>query len=459
VHGLDGYHGLLTLSLQETHQGTIVGEPFVVPGGRFNELYGWDSYFIILGLLNDGRTTLAKSIVNNLVYELEHYGQILNANRTYYLTRSQPPFLSSMILAVYEHLPKNESTRKWLTRTLYAAIREYETVWTNSHRATSTGLSRYFDVGLGQPPEVEPGHFDAVYSEFSKQYSMDVESFTQAYKTGSLCVPELDLYFIHDRAMRESGGDTSYRLVGQCADLLTVDLNSLLYKTEMDVAFIIKAEFEDAFRTPAGAVERSGVWEQRAATRQLQVHRYMWNPERGMFFDYNMRQQQQTDFVSATIFFPLWAKLATPEEAYKLVKNALPLLEMAGGIAGSSEESRGPITADRPPRQWDFPYGWAPHQILIWEGLQNYGFKEEAERLAYRWLHTITSNAVNYNGVIPEKFDVVNCSHRVSAEYGNVGTKFSYVPHEGFAWTNSSYQLGLRLLSSNQIQRLNQLNQ
>jgi alpha,alpha-trehalase len=457
VRGLDGFHGILSLSLRETPNGIIVGEPFVVPGGRFNEMYGWDSYFTILGLLTDGKQELAKSMVDNLIYEIEHYGQILNANRTYYLTRSQAPFLSSMILAVYDHLPKNGETRNWLTRTLNSAILEYENVWTNSHHGTKTGLTRYFDMGVGQPPEVEPGHFNAVYSHYARHHSMNVESFVQSYTSGNLGVPELDEYFIHDRAMRESGHDSSYRLVGQCADLVTVDLNSLLYKTEADIASIIRREFKGTFKTSTGRIERSQVWELRAATRRTQIDNYLWNRERGAFFDFNVRLQKQTGYISATTFYPLWAQLATPEQACSLVKNALPLLEMAGGIAGSTEESRGPISENRPPTQWDFPNGWAPHQILIWEGLQNYGYIEEAKRLAYRWLHTITSNAVNYNGVVPEKFDVVACSHHVDAEYGNVGTTFSYVTHEGFAWTNASYQLGLRVLSKKSIRKLNQL--
>jgi alpha,alpha-trehalase len=457
VLALGGQHGILSLALRETQGGTVTGEPFVVPGGRFNELYGWDSYFAILGLLNDGRPELAKSMVDNLLYEIEHYGQILNANRTYYLTRSQPPFLTSIIVAVHKHLPKDHGTKQWLTRALSSAIKEYKTVWTNSHHATTTGLSRYFDWGIGPPPEVEQGHFNAVYRHYANQCKMDVEDFSRAYQARLISVPEVDNYFFHDRAMRESGHDTTYRLVGQCADLLTVDLNSLLYKTETDIASIIRREFHGIFTTAAGDVETSETWEQRGACRKEWIHEYLWDRGRGMFFDYNFRTNQQTGYVSPTTFYPLWAGVASAEQAYLLVKNALPLLEMSGGIAGSSEESRGPISEERPARQWDFPYGWAPHQVLVWQGLQNYGYREEAERLAYRWLHTITANAVKYNGVITEKYDVVACSHHVNAEYGNVGTSFFSATHEGFVWTNASFQLGLRLLPRKSIQALNQL--
>ena len=128
-------------------------------------MYGWDSYFIVLGLITDGKVDLARSIVDNCVYEIRHYGAVLNANRTYYLTRSKPPFLTSMAIAVYGRLHRDEQSKKWLTRTLKAAIAEYYNVWMNRDHLTATGLSRYFDRGSGIPPEVEPGHYDGVIRE------------------------------------------------------------------------------------------------------------------------------------------------------------------------------------------------------------------------------------------------------------------------------------------------------
>ena len=130
---------------------------------------------------------------------------------------------------------------------------------------------------------------------------------------------------------------------------------------------------------------------------------------------------------------------------------------MPGGIAGSTEASRGAITPEHPPRQWDFPNGWAPHQMLVWQGLIDYGYERIAQRLVYRWLYTITFNAANYNGTVPEKFDVATRSHQVFAEYGNVGTKFSYITREGFGWTNTSYQLGVSLLPLELRDDLNRL--
>ena len=160
VRSRDGTHGLLSLSLITNADGTISGEPYVVPGGRFNELYYWDSYFIIQGLLQDGRKDLARGMADNLLYEMEFYGKIPNANRTYYLTRSQPPFLTSIIRAIYE---SGAADRNWLAAALKIAMTEYQTVWMSPQRLVSIGhyqLNRYYDSGRGPCPEVEPGHYD-----------------------------------------------------------------------------------------------------------------------------------------------------------------------------------------------------------------------------------------------------------------------------------------------------------
>lgn len=460
VRGLEGKHGLLSLALDRTAGGAYVGVPFIVPGGRFNEMYGWDSYFEVLGLLKDNRVDLAKALTENMVYEITHYGQILNGNRTYYLTRSQPPFLTSMGLAVYEHLPKNEETQMWLARVFHAAIKEYYTVWMRKPRLTDTGLSRFYAEGLGPPPEVEAGHFDAIYRPYAEERRLDVRTFETLYKAGEFTIPALDRFFVHDRCVRESGHDTTYRWDWEgdrCADFVTVDLNCLLYKTEIDIARTIETLFGGTLKLEDGAEETSAVWHARAKSRKELITRLLWDQEAGMFFDYDFVNRKRYAFVSATTLYPLWAKLATVEQAEALVRNALPLLEMPGGLAGSSEQSRGAISERRPARQWDYPYGWVPHQMLAWTGLVNYGYENLAQRLCYRWLYTITRTAVDYNGTVPEKLDVVTRSHEVFAAYGNVGTEFEHVPMEGFGWMNASYQVGLTYLPPDLRARLNDL--
>ena len=152
---------------EKTGQIDLRGIPFVVPGARFNELYNWDSYFIALGLLEDGRLDLAKGPVDHFIFEIQHYHKIMNGNRTYYLLRSQPPFFTDFTRRVYERMlsdqPEHKAQHKaWLHRALCAAIKEYHMVWMSEPRFDpNTGLSRYHPEGLGVPPETEASHFTA----------------------------------------------------------------------------------------------------------------------------------------------------------------------------------------------------------------------------------------------------------------------------------------------------------
>jgi alpha,alpha-trehalase len=450
---IDDKPGLLSLALAEDARGALHGLPFVVPGGRFNELYGWDSYFEALGLLQDGRLDLGQGMVEHFLYEIRHYGQILNANRSYYLTRSQPPFLTSMGLAVHAHLPEGPSRDQWLRRVIETAIREYETVWMGKRRLTPTGLSRYHADGIGMPPETEEGHFDAVLRPYAAAAGMDVRAYSRRYLKREIVEPALDAHFVHDRTMRESGHDTSNRLEGCAADLCTVDLNSLLYKYEIDIARTLES-FGGHLDLENGTRHEAAEWHARARRRQDLVNALLWDEERGMFFDYDFVRKRRTGYESATTLYPLWAGLASREQARLLVERALPRFEAAGGLVAGTEASRGPVTEERPQRQWDYPFGWPPHQMLAWQGLLDHGFTEAAQRLAYRWLLMITRNAADYNGTIPEKYDVVNRSHRVFVEYGNVGTDFDYITREGFGWMNASYQVGLTLLTAEQRGKL-----
>ncbi len=481
VRSLDEEPGLLSLALYRTDTGRIAPAPFVVPGGRFNEMYGWDSYFIVLGLLADGRVGLAKAMVDNHVYEIEHYGRILNANRTYYLSRSQPPFLTSMATAVLERLPRTPETHDWLAGVLRAAIREYETVWTQGNRLTPTGLSRYYDAASGMPPEVAPAEYANVLRPHAARHGLNVTTFAARYRAGQIQSPELDEHFVHDRAMRESGHDTTYRLVGRAANLNPVALNSLLYKYEMDIARTIRCEFDDRLALAAGRRTSSREWTERAQSRRRRMFELMWNEEQGLFLDYDFVAKRQLEYVSATTLYPLWAGLLDERRACRLARSALAELEAPGGILSSTEASRGPVSPerpprqwdcpelcatalepcrgspDRPPRQWDYPFGWAPHQMLAWKGLRRYGLHKDAERLAYRWLYMLALNAQRHNGAMTEKYDVVRRTFDADVEYGNVGVRFEYVPDGGFGWTNASFQVGRRLLSPPRRRDLDQM--
>ncbi|KAG0309682.1 alpha,alpha-trehalase nth1 [Dissophora globulifera] len=466
VQSINDKAGILALAMtrfvdEEGHE-TLKGVPFVVPGGRFNEMYGWDSYFESLGLLVDGRLELAKGMVDNFVYEIQHYGKILNANRSYYLMRTQPPFLTDMMLKVYDRLPFSLEieNKQWLAVALTAAIKEYLTIWMSQPRYDpECGLSRFYSEGIGMPPETEATHFDHVIKPYADAKGISIEEYSRMYNEGELQEPDLDTYFKHDRAVRESGHDTTYRLDNCAADIATVDLNALLYKYEIDIAETIQTLYGDSFETPfftcydstkipaesrpATMTHTSAEWFERARIRQERINKYCWNEERGFYFDYDTRLKTMGTYESVTTFYTMWSGCADRDKAEKMMANALPLFEVTGGLVSGTESSRGLITLSRPNRQWDFPFGWAPHQIISWIGFEKYGFMEEAKRCCYRWLYTITKSFVDFNGVVPEKFDVVNMTHKVQVEYGNVGIDFKFIPREGFGWMNSSYQVGL----------------
>src|SRR6266853_5749032 len=239
---------------------------YVVPGGRFNEMYGWDSYFIVRGLVEDQRIELARGMVENFFFEIEHYGAVLNANRTYYLTRSQPPFLSSMVMAVHAaQKAAGKDDKAWLA-TAYPYVERDHAMWTRApHLAGNTGLSRYYDFGDGPaaealqdendiyrqvagyfllhptvpPYEAEEGEVPAGRASGSP-YSVRVCSTGQS--ESSCDTPRLIKlkpdYYKGDRSMRESGFDISFRFGPYGAathHYAPVCLNSLLFKTERDL--------------------------------------------------------------------------------------------------------------------------------------------------------------------------------------------------------------------------------
>jgi alpha,alpha-trehalase len=489
-------HGLLTLALDAKGR----GRPFVVPGGRFNEMYGWDSFFIIWGLTQSAsRTELARSMVDNHAYEIRHYGKILNANRTYYLMRSQPPFFTSSIAAVLARLTPGTETTRWLSDVVDAALREYDGVWSAPPRRLSecdgqVCLARYFGEGTGEPPEVEPGHFSWFYQQHAlahghcRRPGEDPESraaflscserFADDYRAGKLTEPAIDDFFSNDRCVRESGHDTTYRWFGsgreRCAEFATVELNALLFKYELDLAGFLASHFGGSFqgRTTDEFCER-------AKARARLIHKHHWDQVRGLFFDYDAVRRRRSSYVAATTLVPLWASppnlcqvnLLTVEQARRVRDGALAELEVAGGILATSPRSlagvrvlktlvrdgSGELSYRASERQWEAPNGWAPHQMLAWIGLRQFGFEHDARRLAYRWLSTIVENAANYHGTVPEKFDVVRRSHRVFQEYGNVNTEFSYIASEGFGWMNASFVVGLNLLGPSERRALSEL--
>jgi alpha,alpha-trehalase len=326
VKSINDRPGILSLALRQTvdqnGQPKIRGLPFVVPGGRFNEMYNWDSYFESLGLLADGRVHLAKSMAENFFYEIRHYGKLLNANRSYYLTRTQPPFLTDMVLQIFHRLPLEQTRQNldWLAGGICSAIKEYWNVWMSEPRFVPRyGLSRFHGEGIGMPPETEPAHFDAVLKPYADRTGLSIAEYSRRYNDRLISEPELDRYFIHDRAVRESGHDTTYRLEGKCASIIPFELNCLLYKYEMDIGSSIKNIFGDCFINADGRRETSAAWLERAEQRKQRLNDLCWNASAGLYFDFDIDEGRQSDYESVTNFHGLWAGIVPQDRAGILV--------------------------------------------------------------------------------------------------------------------------------------------
>lgn len=411
---------------------------YVVPGGRFNEMYGWDSFFIILGLLEDGRVDLAKGMVDNFIFELEHYGAILNANRTYYLTRSQPPFFPAMALAVYDAQIKRgiKVDPQWLKRVYDAAQKDRINWTTGDHRASETMLYRYFDTGSGPVPEEAYDGYkyykDAAagllklnnQSYFKRAEKNDLVVATVPSKDGKItdALAFTDDYYKGDRAMRESGFDISFRFAPYSAEThhyAPVCLNALLYKLDLDMSRIAEL---------VGSKEDSDHWENVAEILKATYGFAFWDAKRGLFFDKNFITNTRSDYEYATTFYPLWTGMATKEQAAALRAN-LRIFEKPGGIVMSTHDTG---------VQWDSPFGWAPIQLFVIEGLRKYGYNEDADRISVEWL-TLVRDEFQKDGTMLEKYDVV---HRTGQVKVSAGYQSNVI---GFGWTNGVF---LRLLNA-----------
>jgi len=442
-------------------------EKYVVPGGRFNEMYGWDSYFIIRGLLQAGRVELAQGMVDNFFFEVENYGAMLNANRTYYLTRSQPPFMSSMVVDVYEAMQKQAShkdaaaDRAWLERAYTDLDKDYG-MWTRDpHLAGDTGLSRYFDFGEGPPAEAlqdESGFYRKVAQYFflhptlADDYVVEMTGGAKQPVAGSpyslqVCDAPMTMarpvcekarqfklsadYYKGDRSMRESGFDVSFRFgpFGSATHhYAPACLNSLLYKTEKDL---------EQISLWLGRGDQAKKWGKRAEERKKLITHYLWNGEQGLFFDFNFVTKQMSSYKYASTFYPLWAGLATPAQA-KAVADNLKLFERPGGLPMSTEDTG---------TQWDLPYGWGNIEMLAIGGLRRYGYTAEADRVSYEFLSTVAEN-FRRDGNIREKYNVVTRSSEAHVE---LGYGMNVV---GFGWTNAAFLELLHALPKEMVDRL-----
>jgi alpha,alpha-trehalase len=419
--------------------------PYVVPGGFFNEMYGWDSYFIVLGLLADGRARLARDMVDNMLFEVEHYGGVLNANRTYYLTRSQPPFLGEMIRAVLDEpssFDTPEQAQAWLRTAYPLAVRDHAVWLRPEHRAGDTGLARYFDYGQGPVlemrdadylrgviawllahPQRDPGYLvkaserpDAAEAARLRETSCDVTASkvcADAWAQGHRLSKD---FYLGDRAMRESGFDVNFHFgpyAGSTHHYAPVCLNSLLYRYETTLqALAQRLELRDDAARFAAA----------AAARKAAMDRHLWDAKSGLYLDYDVVAGKHARAPYITTFYPLWAGAASAEQA-RALQRQVAAFELKGGLAMSLDASGA---------QWDAPFGWAPTNWLSVAGLDAYGFHDDAVRIAGKFTATI-DRSLAHDGTIREKYNMAtgDADVKVTAGYSeNV---------IGFGWSNGVY--------------------
>ncbi|WP_241657704.1 alpha,alpha-trehalase [Anaerobacillus alkaliphilus] len=355
--------------------------PYVVPGGVFQQLFYWDSYFTILGLKAAKMDRLSKGIVDNFLYEMRTFGIIPNSSEVAHLSRSQPPFLTSMMKEVWGR------DIEWLKHAYDIAKLEYFQVWMNpnTHYHEEIGLNRYFD---------------------------DLDKMLRIHDEAYLHFEELSIpaQFWHERTEAESGWDYTGRFNRQCGHFIPVELNSLLYKYEVDFADFAKI---------LGLHDEMRNWNERAKKRKQLMDKYLWNQSEGIYYDYNFMTKQQYAYPSLATFFPLWAGLADSEQA-ESIRNKVDLFLHRGGMVTSVFHTN---------FQWDYPNGWAPLQWIVIEGLRKYGYTEVSLDIARRWISLCTDQFFK-TGKLYEKYNVVDY---------NINTTGRYPLQEGFGWTNAIY--------------------
>jgi alpha,alpha-trehalase len=383
--------------------------PYIVPGGRFSEIYYWDSYFTMLGLRAQGRFDMIANMVSNFAFLIDSVGFIPNGNRNYYLSRSQPPFFSLMVSLLHEY--DDEAMQVYLR----AMQREYA-FWMNGHEqlknpgdafehvvmmTDGTVLNRYFD----KRPEPRPEAFkEDVHTAHEATASAEFGKAAQQVFSGL-------------RAAAESGWDFSSRWFAdgrtratiQTTDIVPVDLNCLLYHLETMIEQGLKLSGKDA---------EAQVMRQKADARRKAILTFFWDPEKRFFFDFNVKKGSRTPVKSLAGVYPLFFLLAQPDMASDVSKTLQREFLKSGGLITTLEETG---------EQWDAPNGWAPLQWIAYQGLKNYKIHDVAMVIKSRWLRQ-NLRVFQATGKMMEKYNVMDTTLVAGGgEYPN---------QDGFGWTN-----------------------
>jgi alpha,alpha-trehalase len=383
-------------------------KPYVVPGGRFREVYYWDSYFTMLGLIEAKRTDLVANMLDNFAHLINTVGHIPNGNRTYYLSRSQPPYFAAMV-GLYATATDTGSALKYLP-----AIEAEYAFWMDGAAALTPGsanrravrmrdgtlLNRYWD----DRPEPRP------------------ESYREDFELGaSVAEAKREPLYRNIRAAAESGWDFSSRWMRDATDLRTlettdlvpVDLNSLLYHAERTIAALHR------FRNAPGDADSASKFSAAADARRAAVQALMWDSKSGFFYDVRWRNAQRvTDRPSMAAAAALFFGVATPEQGRLTAATLERDFLRPGGFV---------TTTIRSGQQWDAPNGWPPLQWVAMEGVRRYGRADLADVARERWL-TVNRRTYSATGKMTEKYDVLDISRP--------GGGGEYPNQDGFGWTN-----------------------
>lgn len=378
-------------------------EPYVVPGGRFREMYYWDSYFTMLGFAESGRQDLVEHMVRNFAYLIDTYGHVPNGTRSYYLSRSQPPLFYAMVGLLSPQDPAVSYAR------YLPELRREHAFWMEGEAGLKPGIAHRRVVAMPDGAVLNR-HWDDADTPRDESYREDAE----LARSSGRDAPQLyrDL-----RAAAESGWDFGSRWFADghtlatinTTEIIAIDLNSLLFGLEQ----AIKAGCARAKDTACVSE-----FTQRAAARRKAVNRYLWDAADGVYRDYGWVKQTQVPRVSAATVYPLFVAIADKAQAAAVARVVSRDLLKAGGIVTS------PLTTGQ---QWDAPNGWPPLQWMGISGLRQYSILPLAETIACRWMSGI-NRVYAENGKLVEKYDVVAT--------GRPGGGGEYPNQDGFGWTN-----------------------
>lgn len=388
---------------------------YVVPGGRFQEMYYWDSYFTMLGLQVSDREDIIEEMVHNFAHLIRTYGHIPNGNRTYYLSRSQPPFFALMVQLLADI--KGEAVL--LTYRLELE-KEYE-FWMNGALALTQAkpeesvpaLTSYQRVVLMDDGNILNRYWDNLNTPRPEAYLEDVHTAAEAN------APSEETYR-HLRAAAESGWDFSSRWLKDetslssihTGDILPIDLNCLLYFLEKTLVHTYR-QLPD--HTP---VE---VFRDRARRRKAAIMAHFWDAKQGFFVDYDAEKKEQNKALTLAGVLPLFVEMATPEQAEQVARVLTEHFLCPGGLRTTLSHSG---------QQWDAPNGWAPLQWMAYQGLMHYGYVDLANQIRDRWMATCEKTYAQ-TGKMMEKYDVENPDA--------LGGGGEYPNQDGFGWTNGVY--------------------